>query len=301
MQARHALLAIVPPLCWGSGFTLAKPAVAHFPPLFMMLLIYGAIGAVLLVTGREKIRTPWPALVVISGLTVTLQGALVFMGLRGLTATTANLILQIQVPLAVILGWLLAGESLDMRKSVGTLIAMLGVVAVIGLPEQMPPIGPVLLVIGGAFAWALGQVLARKLGRDGGLVLLKANALTGVPQLLLATMLFETGQFEAVRAAGWMEWGTLLFVGAIGFYVAYAAWFSLLRQCRMDEAAPFILLMPVVGIATAFLVLGETISAAQLTGGLIILTGLAVVSFKLPVSRPAEVRLPAGCRGPRDQ
>jgi O-acetylserine/cysteine efflux transporter len=46
----------------------------------------------------------------------------------------------------------------------------------------------------------------------------------------------------------------------------------------MDEAAPFILLMPVVGIFTAALVLGETVSAVQIVGGLVILTGLLVVS-----------------------
>jgi O-acetylserine/cysteine efflux transporter len=70
----------------------------------------------------------------------------------------------------------------------------------------------------------------------------------------------------------------LAFVGVVGFYLAYMCWFSLLRQCRMDEAAPFILLMPVVGILTAALVLGETVSAVQIAGGIVILAGLLIVS-----------------------
>jgi O-acetylserine/cysteine efflux transporter len=46
----------------------------------------------------------------------------------------------------------------------------------------------------------------------------------------------------------------------------------------MDEVAPFILLMPVVGIVTAYFLLGEQISVAQLAGGAVLLAGLAVVS-----------------------
>ena len=109
-----------------------------------------------------------------------------------MAATSANLILQTQVPFAVILGWLIGGEHLDLRKSIGTAIALAGVAIVIGLPEVPPPLVPTLLVIAGAFTWALGQVLARRLGQDCGFGLLKLNAYGSVPQLALATLLFES-------------------------------------------------------------------------------------------------------------
>ena len=86
----------------------------------------------------------------------------------------------------------------------------------------------------------------------------------------------------------------MAFVAIVGFYLAYIAWYSLLRQVRMDEAAPFILLMPVVGIVTAYFLLGETISAAQIIGGMVILAGLAVVSgLGLPASKKGRVQNPA--------
>jgi O-acetylserine/cysteine efflux transporter len=99
-----------------------------------------------------------------------------------------------------------------------------------------------------------------------------------VPQLALATLLLEQGQWQSVTGATWLEWSMLAFVGVVGFYLAYMCWFTLLKQCRMDEAAPFILLMPVVGIITAAVVLGETVSLEQMIGGVVILAGLAVVS-----------------------
>ena len=64
----------------------------------------------------------------------------------------------------------------------------------------------------------------------------------------------------------------------VGFYLAYIAWFSLLRQVRMDEAAPFILLMTPIGLLTAVLVLGETMSTAQILGAIVLLLGLAIVN-----------------------
>ncbi len=280
MTRRQILLALLPPLFFGTGFTIAKPAVEHFPPLFMMLLVYGGIAIVLSLTHRERLKTPLLSIIAISAFAVTIQGALLFWGLRheGMPATAANLILQIQIPFAVLLDWLVMKERLDARKSLGTLLAIAGVAIVIGLPEQAPAMLPTVMIVVSAFCWAFGQVLARKLGRDSGAGLLKANALGSVPQLIVATAVIESGQWQSVVTATPLQWAMLAFVGIVGFYLAYLCWFSLLRQCRLDEASPFILLMPVVGIVTAYVVLGEQVSAAQIAGGLVILAGLGVVS-----------------------
>lgn len=284
MTRRQILLALLPPLCFGMSLTIAKPAVGHFPPLFMLFLVYGAIAVVLAFTHREKLRTPWVWILAISACAVTIQGAFIFWGLRGMQATAANLVLQTQVPFAVLLGWLIAGEALDLRKSVGTVLALAGVAIVIGLPTVPPPMLPTALVIAGAFVWALGQVLASRHGRDSGLGTLKLNALGSLPQLALATVLFERGQWQSLVAASPLQWAMLAFIAGVGFYVSYLAWFTLVRQCRMDEIAPFMLLMPVVGIVTAYVTLGEVISPAQVIGGLVILMGLAVVSGLVPLA-----------------
>lgn len=280
MKRRQILLALVPPLCFGTGFTIAKPAVQHFPPLFMMLMIYGGIAVALSLIERGRLRTPFLSVFAIAAFAVTIQGALLFWGLRNdaMPATAANLILQIQTPFAILLDWLVMRERFDARKAFGTAIAILGVGIVIGLPEQAPGLLPTVMVIAAALCWSFGQVLARKLGRDGGMGQLKANAIGSVPQLALATLLVEQGQWQSLVTAGPLEWSMLAFVGVVGFFLAYLTWYMLLKECRMDEVAPFILLMPVVGIATASLFLDEVVSLAQVLGGLVILAGLAVVT-----------------------
>jgi O-acetylserine/cysteine efflux transporter len=278
MKARDILLALVPPICWGAGFTIAKPAITQFPPLMMMLLVYGAIAVILALTVRSAIRTPWGALSLIAAFGITIQGAFIFIALQGLTASVASLVIQIQVPCAVVLGWIIGGDAFSMRKLIGTIVATLGVVLVIGLPEEKPPLVPVLLMVAGAFFWAVGQVLARKLGRDEGIVQLKGLAFAGLPQLLVATLLLESGQWQAVATATAMDWLALAFVAGVGFYLAYASWYSLLRRHSVDTIAPFVLLMPVVGIFTAALLLGEQVTTAHLIGGAVIIIGLVIVT-----------------------
>ncbi|MGH6960903.1 MAG: hypothetical protein ACREE7_10495 [Dongiaceae bacterium] len=61
MNPRDILLATFPPVLWGVGFTFAKPAVEHFPPLFMIAIVY-AVTALALLRPGKGCRTPLWAL-----------------------------------------------------------------------------------------------------------------------------------------------------------------------------------------------------------------------------------------------
>ena len=277
-DSRSLALAIATPLFFGTGFTIAKPAVSHFPPLLMMLFAYGFIAILTLFTVPGKLKTPWQKSLVIAACGVTLQGALLFWGVRGMESTTANLLLQIQVPAAVFLGWLILREELTLRKILGTALALCGAAIIIGMPQQKPPLLPVVFIIVSGFIWALGQVLVRKWSQDGGLKTLKANALYGVPQLALATWLIEEGQWQSIVTATPLQWAMLAFVVVVGFYAAYVCWFNLLRRVGLDEAAPWILLMTPIGLVCAVVVLGERMTAIQIVGACVLMAGLAIVS-----------------------
>ena len=277
MSPRNLGLAVLAPLCWGLTFTLAKPVVNHFPPVFMMFMIYAAIAVLMAFTHPEPFKTEWKKLLLISALAVTIQGGLLFYAVKDVDATTSNLVLQAQVPAGVIMGWLIAGEPLKRSRLIGTLIAVLGVVIVIGLPEKKPPLVPVLMIVVSGFVWAAGQVFARLLSKDSGAMTLKANAWFATPQLLLLTLLMEKGQWQSLASATTFQLLLLGFVGVFGFYVAYMTWFTLLKRVTVDQAVPFILLMTPIGLIGAVVFLGESITLVQLIGGAVLMLGLAVV------------------------
>lgn len=276
MPLRDVVLALLVPCCFGIGFAIAKPAIEHFPPMFLMLMIY--VGLSVLVSSIWHAPSMTTHLVAAStALTgVTLQGLLIFYGYREISASLATLVVQTQVPIGLLLGWAFCGEHLSGRAFAGILTAFAGVAVIVGLPDIMPPIGPVLLVVAGAVAWSIGQVIARKYGRDDGIILLRTISLHAVPQLILATVLLESGQLDALRSANVWQWSAAGAFGFLGFFCGYTLWYSLIRRHPVSVLMPFILLMPVVGVAAAVIGLGEELTTANVIGGAIIVGGLAI-------------------------
>jgi O-acetylserine/cysteine efflux transporter len=133
MPPRDLLLAVSVPVLWAVGFTLCKPAVAHFPPLLMMALAY-LLTAAVLVPGSGRPRTPWRVLALVALLSATVQGGLIFNGLRELPASTATLVMQLQVPFAVLCAWLAGRGRPDPRRALGIALAFAGVALVVGAP-----------------------------------------------------------------------------------------------------------------------------------------------------------------------
>lgn len=277
MPPRDLLLCLSVPCIWGIAFTLAKPASEHFPPLFMLAGTFGAIALVFSILFRGPIRTPfWPGLLMAS-FAGSLQAIPLFMGLAGLDASLAVLVLQTQVPMAVVASYFINGETMAPRRLAGIALAFVGVGAVVGLPLHPPPLLPLLLVVLGAAVWAIGQALVKRIGRDEAPALFRLIALHSVPQLLIGSLLLEGGQIDAVASAGPAQWSSFLLVTFGGFMLGNMLWYVLLRRSRVDQVSPFLLLMPIVGVVVSAVVLGEELTRAHLVGGGLILAGLAVV------------------------
>jgi O-acetylserine/cysteine efflux transporter len=231
------------------------------------------------VPGAGSFRTPWWALALIAALAATLQCGLIFNGLRELPASTATLVLQLQVPFAVLCAWLLGRDRPDPRRLLGIALAFAGVALVAGSPSAAA-LAPILLVALGSLSWAAGQAVAQVAGRDEGRTLFAGIAVHAVPQLALASALLERGQLAALRTAGASDWAAMLGLASCGFVLTYRIWYALLRRYSMDQIAPFALLMPVVGVALGALLLGERPSVLELAGGAVIVAGLALVVLR---------------------
>jgi O-acetylserine/cysteine efflux transporter len=283
MTPKDIVRAALVPVCWGLGYTMAKPAIDHFPPLFMVGLTYLANFLVINALWPSRQLTPHWHVMLITSCVVTIQAGLGFYGYRHVSASLAVLVVQVQVPIAVLFGWWLLKEELSLARAIGIAVAFGGVALVVGLPTHQPPWLPVTLLIIGAGVWAFGQVLVKKLSRDAGLPLLRAISLHAVPQCLLASLLLEGGQWQAIQTANPLQWAGFLTFSVVGFFCGYVLWYSVLSRNRIDEVTPFVLLMPVVGVFAAVLVLGEALIAPNLIGGAIVILGVAIVSgLRLP-------------------
>ena len=266
MRPRDIALGCCPPTLWALSYVLAKPAVAHFPPLFMIGLAYG-VSAVILSPRMLKAKTAWWAMFAIAASGGSIQSGLIFAGLNGLPASTAILVVQSQVPFAVLSAWAICGERPDLRRLLGVGIVLFGIVLIAGAPEAVRAWSALALVLLGALSWCVSQALVRALGRDDGPTTIGGLTLYAAPQLLLASLLVETGQLASLRTATTDIWVAVLVLAVGGYVIAYSIWYGLMKRYRVDQVAPFALLMPLVGVLAGAVLLGERLSLWAALGG----------------------------------
>src|SRR5882724_965838 len=140
MKPRDIVLAILPPALWAVAYVIAKPATTHFPPLFLMSLAYALTAAALLRPGPLW-RTPLWAIALASTLGGSVQSALIFSGIARVPASLAILVVQSQVPFAVIAAWAIGRERLSVRRLIGIAVSLGGVTLVVGAPGSLGEIG----------------------------------------------------------------------------------------------------------------------------------------------------------------
>lgn len=242
----------------------------------MMFLIYSMMAVVLLPRLRRT-RTGLLPLLILTFFNTTLQSSLIFSGLNTLPASLSILTVQLQVPFAVVAASILGVEKPNIIRIAGVLTSFTGIALLTGIGSPGNANWGLVLVLLGAMSWGVGQALTRKYSRDDGLTFTAAIALAGAPQLLIATLLFEAGQLQSLITADREDWTALFIVGIGGFLLGYAIWFHQLRRFRVDQVTPFVLLMPLIGVGTSSILLGEVIDGAFILGGCIVMAGLVII------------------------
>ena len=279
MKNRDTALACAPPALWALSYVFAKPAIAHFPPLFMIGLAY-AISAVVLSRRALRSKTPWWAMFSIAAFGGAIQSSLIFSGLNELPASSAILVVQSQVPFAILCAWLLCGERPSVRRLSGIAIVFIGIVLIAGAPEAIGAPGALAAVLLGTLSWGLSQAMVRTYGRDDGPTTIGALTFYAAPQLIIASFFLERGQVDAMRSATADIWLAVLVLAIGGYIVAYSIWYGLMQRYRVDQVTPFALLMPVIGVVAGAVFLGERPSVISIFGGMIVLAGLAFAIFE---------------------
>jgi len=276
MKPKDVVLALSVPIIWGAGFLFAKAAIGHFPPILLMALRFSVTALILVwfVTPPFHYfhRIFWIALV-----SAAIQYSLTFTGLRDLDASTAIIVVQLEVPFGVLLAAILLRDKIKARHVIGITLAFLGVALIAGEPRLEGQLRPVLLVVGGAFSWALGQVMVKTLGAVGGFRLIAWVAVFASPQLFLASWLVERDQIDAIRTATPIVWSAVIYLGVIMTALGYGIWYHLVGKYAVNQVMPFLLLLPVTTVMGAALVLGEKLTGILILGGILAVTGIAII------------------------
>ena len=279
MSVHHILLAISVPMIWGMGFVFAKGALEYFPPILLMAFRFLVTACVLVWFVKPPVHL-FGRIALIALVSAAIQYSLTFTGLKDLDASIAVLVVQLEVPFMVLLGAIFLKERPDLQKYIGIALAFGGVALIAGEPRLNSAYVPLALVTGGAFFWAVGQVMIRSLGEVGGFTLIAWVAVMATPQLFVASAVFEDNHTELIRQANWTVWGTVVYLGLVMTAVGYSIWYHLLGKYEIRQVGPYLLLLPVFSIVASAIFLDETMTPTAWIGGSIVIFGIAVITIE---------------------
>ena len=166
-------------------------------------------------------------------------------------------------------------------------------VLIAGLPDTEGQLLAIFLTGSGAVIWAVGQVMYKRISDQlDGFTGIAWLGVLAAPQMLLGSFIFEEGQWEAVKQATWIGWGSVAYLGLVMTVAGYGVWFTILRRNPVSHVMPVLLLLPVFTIGFSVLLLGERPSIGVLLGGLVVLAGVAMIVLVKPAPAPSKTVIP---------
>lgn len=288
-------------LVWGASWPAMKISVGAFEPwTFRVLTTVVAGSAILLglrMMGMSVLvpRRRVPMLVVTSFVNTTLWMLCSAFALELLPAGRSVIIAYTMPAWATLASAAFLGERLTIGRVAGLALGLAGLAVLMG--EDMAdltaaPVGA-LLMLGGAVAWAFGTVLLKSVDWGVGPGVLSAWQLVigGLPIVAGALSADEGG----VGTFGWREGLALGYVLVFGVVIGNWTWFKMISLMPASIASIGTIAIPVVGVASSMVVLGEPLGWRELVALALVVSSLAAVLWRAPaggVPRPIGRRLP---------
>jgi len=292
MSYTHIALAVFVTVLWGFTFVVMRDLLDVLPPFLMSTLRVVAAGAPVLVLWRvPKIPFYW---VLLLGTTQgVVQMSLLLFGMQfGMPAGLASLVLQMQVLFTTLLAFMLLGEKPGRAQYAGIAISLVGMIVI---ASTMPGGGTLIgfgIVILAALTWATSNIVVKFAGTDDVISLVAWAHVIGILPLLALSYGLE-GQneiFHILAELSWFRVGEIAFLGGISTFGGFTLWSYLMRKNSASTVAPFSLIIPIAGMTSTALILGEELSTLRMVGAGLVLVGLAFGTIRLGAAKSRAAR-----------
>ena len=281
MRPFDILIALMVVSIWGSNFVVIKLGLQGLPPVLFTALrfIFAALPMVFFI---KRPATSWRLVAGYGLFQFALQFTLLFGGIKlGFPPGLASLVIQLQAFFTIGLAVLLLGEKPHAAQIVGALTGFSGMVLVAAHLEAKATFIGFSMVVAGGFCWSVANILTKRIGKVSPLALVVWGSLLASPPLIIASLVIEgpAAWAEAARHLNWLSVGAVLFQSYPNTILGFGIWSMLMRKYPVAAIAPFTLLVPVTGMLSAALVLGEPLQWWKIAAGLLVLLGLSFNLF----------------------
>jgi drug/metabolite transporter (DMT)-like permease len=265
---------------WGSTFVVTKFLMNDIGP-FMVIGLRLVISLLVITPFAFRRGFQWSMLVekqyILYGLTgIALYFGLSNVGLKWSTSANAALIQAAGPAVVALFSIKYLQEKITWQQGIGICLSILGVLLISGVPSgngENMLVGNLLILVS-LVSWSFYTIQGKKLtGKADPLAATIASFFTGLGWLL-PFIVWETwtGGFPKITPLSWIAVAYLgIFASGMGFFL----WNFALRNVDGTIAAPFINLIPILGLLFALLV-GDKISLLQVVGGFIAIMGVVI-------------------------
>lgn len=287
MSVRDRFLALAIVLVWGVNFVVIKVGLQGMPPLLLAGLRFAfvALPAIFFIK-RPQVPLKW---LVAYGLTINfLQFSLLFWALKvGMAAGLASLLLQAQAFITLGFGVLLLKEKVRIHNMIAVSVAGAGIyllAAAQGHDSTSLTLFTLVLIIGAAAFWALGNIVNKVIMQRypvPTMSLIVWSALVPMVSFFISSYLIEGPELivESLVNIEWHNVFSIVYLSLLATILGYGGWSYLLSRYETSMVAPLSLLVPVFGLLSAWILLGESLSLYQIIGVIVIAMGLVINVF----------------------
>ncbi|QUJ68991.1 EamA family transporter [Photobacterium sp. GJ3] len=277
MKSRDIGLALIVVFIWGINFSAIKVGLEALPPLLFSALRFAVVAfpAVLFVPFPKT--SVWHVLGVGLFLGV-LKFGLLFMAMKAdASAGLSSLILQAQVFFTIGLSVLIYKEVISRYQALGMLVAIVGFGLFFLESDGNITLFGLSMILAAAFCWGIANTIMKRMQ---GVNLLHfmvwVCVIPPIPLLLMSYLTESSEPWILMSTAKLDIWLALGYVSYLSTLLAFALWGYLLKTYPAATVTPFALLIPVVGLITASLVLGEGMTEPEMFGAGLIFMGLSI-------------------------
>jgi drug/metabolite transporter (DMT)-like permease len=287
-RARSVALLVGAAASWGIGTVVSKQAVAELPALTLLIIQLSVSVAVMAAVVRAR-GEQLPAsregrlLGRLGLLNPGLAYALSLVGLTGITASLAVLLWAMEPILILILAAIVLGERTGRLVIVASAVAIAGLVLVVADPAAGGSTAAVALTIAGVVVCALYTVLTRRwlLGTDATFPVVLSQQLFALGLIAIVVVIAAaTGQPVIPARLSFGGIASAAISGLLYYALAYSCYLTALRNVSAPIAASAFYLIPVFGLAGAF-VAGERLGAEQWAGAAVVVAAVVVITTRI--------------------
>ncbi|MBG9567324.1 DMT family transporter [Brevibacillus agri] len=268
---------------WGGVYVVSKVVLDVIPPFTLLILRFGialiVLGAFALARRETVLKKDYPLLMTIAFVGVTISIAAQFLGTKLSTAHMGALITSASPAfIAIFAVWLLK-EKIHFKQATGILLATVGVIIVIGVPDQADAQSSLtgnLILLVAAVSWGLYTVLSKKATqRYSSLLVTTYVALFGLV-FTSPVMVWELSVTPVSWEFGWEIWAGVLYIGLISTAGAFYLWNKGFELMQAGSGAGFFFVQPIVGAFLGWLLLHEHLGVSFFVGAAFIFLGVAL-------------------------